>query len=200
MTYKEWEWELKQLLRGLPIEEFDDAIGYYRELYNDKTDAGYTEREILIEFGTPEECAARILSERGGSSRVATAWNTVSSKAKGVAKKARSSSALMGWLKAGLYIFVVFPLTLVWFSLLVSFGAVWVSGVGCAIGGALIAVVGIIQMIAVSGFASSLAVVGGGVAVAGIGLLFIPLGFYLTKWTAKLGALGFRALGGRKEK
>lgn len=63
MTYTKWESELKSLLAGLPENEIDEATRYYAEIYGDKRDAGFSDEDIIKEFGTPEECAEKIRTE-----------------------------------------------------------------------------------------------------------------------------------------
>ena len=60
MTYEQWEAKLKELLADASEEEINEAVGYYKEIYSDKKDAGLSDEEILREFGTPEDCAGRI--------------------------------------------------------------------------------------------------------------------------------------------
>ena len=63
MTYTKWESELKSLLAGLPEKEIEEATRYYSEIYGDKRDAGFSDEDIIKEFGTPEECAEKIRAE-----------------------------------------------------------------------------------------------------------------------------------------
>ena len=36
MTYEKWEKRLKSCLKPLPAEEKEDAVRYYKEMYEDK--------------------------------------------------------------------------------------------------------------------------------------------------------------------
>lgn len=65
MTKKEWEKRLLKNLKSLSKQERKEVLEYYREMYDDKLDTGFSEREILKEFGSPEECARKILAENG---------------------------------------------------------------------------------------------------------------------------------------
>lgn len=63
MTKWEWESELKRYLSRLSQAEQERAMGYYRELFADKAEAGMTETRIIEEFGNPADVAQEILSE-----------------------------------------------------------------------------------------------------------------------------------------
>ena len=65
MTQIEWENILLQSLSALAPNEQNEIAAYYREIYGDKLEAGLTPDEILTEFGSPQECAQRILQEAG---------------------------------------------------------------------------------------------------------------------------------------
>ena len=65
MTYNEWRDELKSNLLCVSESERRRVLDYYAEAYADRRDAGFTEREIIDDFGAPYDAAQRILSERG---------------------------------------------------------------------------------------------------------------------------------------
>lgn len=65
MTYNEWRDELKSNLLCVSEGERRRVLDYYAEAYADRRDAGFTEREIIDDFGAPYDAAQRILSERG---------------------------------------------------------------------------------------------------------------------------------------
>lgn len=66
MTYNEWRDELKSNLLSVPEAERKRVLDYYAEAYADRRDAGFSEREIIEEFGAPYDAAQRILSENKG--------------------------------------------------------------------------------------------------------------------------------------
>lgn len=68
MTYNEWRDELKSNLLCVPESERRRVLDYYAEAYADRRDAGYTEREIIEDFGAPYDAAQRILGENRSSS------------------------------------------------------------------------------------------------------------------------------------
>ena len=61
MKKKVWERRFLKTLKPLSKDERYSALAYYQELYDDKTESGICEEEILREFGEPERCAYRIL-------------------------------------------------------------------------------------------------------------------------------------------
>ena len=63
MTYNEWRDELKSNLLSVPESERRRVLDYYAEAYADRRDAGFSEREIIEDFGAPYDAAQRILSE-----------------------------------------------------------------------------------------------------------------------------------------
>lgn len=66
MTYNEWRDELKSNLLCVSEAERRRVLDYYAEAYADRRDAGYSEREIIEDFGAPYDAAQRILSESAG--------------------------------------------------------------------------------------------------------------------------------------
>ena len=65
MKYNEWRDELKDNLLCVSESERRRVLDYYAEAYADRRDAGFSEREIIDEFGAPYDAAQRILSESG---------------------------------------------------------------------------------------------------------------------------------------
>lgn len=63
MTYNEWRDELKTNLLCVSDAERRRVLDYYAEAYADRRDAGFTEREIIEDFGAPYDAAQRILAE-----------------------------------------------------------------------------------------------------------------------------------------
>lgn len=63
MTYTEWRDELKSNLLCVSESERRRVLDYYAEAYADRREAGFSEREIITDFGAPYDAAQRILSE-----------------------------------------------------------------------------------------------------------------------------------------
>lgn len=66
MTYTEWRDELKNNLLSVSESERRRVLEYYAEAYADRRDAGFSEQEIVAQFGAPYDAAKRILSEEDG--------------------------------------------------------------------------------------------------------------------------------------
>lgn len=62
MTYNEWRDELKSNLLCVSESERRRVLDYYAEAYADRRDAGFSEREIIEDFGAPYDAAQRILA------------------------------------------------------------------------------------------------------------------------------------------
>ena len=172
MTKKQWERNFLRCLRSLPQREREQALEYYREIYGDKAEAGYSEQEILREFGFPEDCAERILAERSEAPRPN--------------KTARdfADTYTVEGLGLSLLGFILFlPLSIVSFSLIVAFGAV-------SLAGGAVAAAGIVYAIAAPFLSIGNLTAAGGFGCFGIGLLMCGIGallcvgfFCLTKLT-----------------
>ena len=63
MTYNEWRDELKNNLLSVSEAERRRVLDYYAEAYADRRDAGFSEREIIADFGAPYDAAQRILND-----------------------------------------------------------------------------------------------------------------------------------------
>ena len=63
MTYIDWMDELNKNLLSLPREERARVTSYFSEMYADKRDAGFSEKQIIAEFGAPYDAAKRVLGE-----------------------------------------------------------------------------------------------------------------------------------------
>ena len=61
MTYNEWRDELKNNLLSVSEVERNQVLDYYAEAYADRRDAGFSEKDIIVEFGAPYDAAQRVL-------------------------------------------------------------------------------------------------------------------------------------------
>ena len=57
--------KLRSLLGKLSREDRKRILEFYNELIDDKLEAGLTEEEILLEFGSPEQLARQIFQDNG---------------------------------------------------------------------------------------------------------------------------------------
>ena len=176
MTKKIWEKRLLSNLRPLQKAERKKILDYYREMYGDKVEAGFSEAEILAEFGSPEACAARILAEEN--------VEIPPIKEKG---KAPSPWAIVGICFVSLIL--VLPLAITAFALIVTFFAVSVSGAAIAIAGVIYAIGAPLLSIGSLPAAGCFAHLGVGLTLCGVGCLlfvaFAPLTKYLAIGTGK---------------
>ena len=174
MKKKTWEKQLIKLLKPLPYAERQSVLNYYNEIYSDKIESGMTEEEIIAEFGFPEDCVQRILSENGERS------STVFAKRE---PRRFSLAEMIGLILGGLILFL--PLTITAFSLILSFGVVSLSGVIVTVCGAFYTVAAPIFG-AVTGHSAAVCIanVGLGITVCGVGLILTAVFFILTKYLA----------------
>ncbi len=174
MNYKTWERQLKKALHGLPKAEKTSATEYYRELYGDKLEAGVSEAEILQEFGSPTNCAARILEAAESSPQSDEKQNKAACKSTGV-----SAFYIVGM--AFLSLTIIIPLGAAAFSVLCAFGA---ATLGCGVG----ALGGIIYVFVApflgDGVAMAFVNIGAGFAICGAGILLALFFGFLTKYAA----------------
>lgn len=179
MTLKQWERRLVNSLKGLSKQERQTALEYYREIYGDKLDAGYTGEEIVEEFGSPEECAKNILSD---SDYTQTVMTKPKEKRTVVVKETYSAGAIVGLVCMTLLLII--PLYAVIVSVIAAFASCVIVGGACVVEGALFALVGPFYF-GIHGmpFGGIVANVGAAIATIGVGFL-IFVGFYLaTKYT-----------------
>lgn len=176
MTKKIWEKRLLSKLRPLRRAERKKILDYYREMYGDKAEAGYSEAEILAEFGSPEACAARILAEEN-----------VEIPPKKEKRRTSSPLAIVGIVFVSLIL--VLPLASVALALIVTFFAFTVSGAAIAIAGVIYAIGAPLLSIGSLSAAGVFAHLGVGLTLCGAGCLlfvaFAPLGKYLAIGTGK---------------
>lgn len=76
MTYNDWRDELKDNLLSVSESERKRVLDYYAEAYADRREAGFSEREIINEFGAPYDAAQRILHENDDGLNVNSETNS----------------------------------------------------------------------------------------------------------------------------
>ena len=172
MTYKKWEYELKCLLQGEPKKEVEELTRYYAEIYGDKKDAGYSDEDILIEFGTPEECAEKFRAE-----------NAVESGKKKFEFKLPPADKLVKL--SLLTIFVYLPLACVILSAIATVAGFAFGGAGIALGGVASVILSFVHLATGNGAAVFLSMLGLGLAAIGAGALIAIAFFYATKYSIK---------------
>ena len=182
MTYEQWEAKLKELLTGASEEEITEALGYYKEIYSDKKEAGLSDEEIVREFGAPEECAGRISYEADSEAGEACVAEKESSVSKGNLKfKFPFATSVLG---AVLFsIFVTIPLFSVLIGGISAFVAASIGGAAAALGGVGMVVLSFVQLFIGGGASPFFAMIGMGIASVGAGALCAISFFFITKYT-----------------
>ena len=187
MKYKRWERRLLKGLGALPKAERARIAEYYREMYAEMTGGGRSEESVLAEFGSPEKCAEQVLREE----------KTIPKRrVKGVepaANKTHSAAEV-----AGLILFTLFiglPLGIVAVGILITFGALCLSGGALGIAGLIFAA----YYPFVGTTATEIAAgVGVGIGASGAGLLLLVGFFYATKGLAIALGKTVKAVYGRR--
>jgi len=109
MTKLEFLAELRQYLAGLPLEDIEKSVDYYKESIDDRMEDGLTEEEAVAAMGDTKTIASEILAE-------ASLPPVVKKLKKPLKPKTR------GW--EIVLLILGFPL---WFPLLMSFAAIVLS-------------------------------------------------------------------------
>lgn len=169
MTYKVWEKKLRKYLSPLPKEEREAAAEYYREIYEDKTEAGELPESVLAEFGSPKDCAEKLLAENGKSLPSMPSAN------------ANSVASMIGMFF--LTVLIVIPLFAAAISIVAAFASVAVAGVVTALAGAIFTVASPFFVINGASFGAILAQMGMGVAACGVGVLLAIAFAFITKYS-----------------
>ncbi len=109
MTKLEFLAELRQCLAGLPLEDIEKSVEYYKESMDDRMEDGISEEEAVAAMGDVKEIAKGILAE--------ASLPPVQQK-----KEKKQKPKSRGW--EILLLILGFPL---WFPLLMSFAAIVLS-------------------------------------------------------------------------
>ena len=163
MNKQEFLGALKKRLSGLPKNEIEERLAFYGEMIDDRTEDGRTEEEAVAEIGGADEIAAQIIAdipltrlvkERIKPKRRLKTWEIV--------------LIVLGspiWLSLAIAAAAVFfSMYIVLCSLIVALWSVFVS----LIAGAIAAVPAFIVTFAHGNAASGLAVLSGGLILAGL--------------------------------
>ncbi len=174
MTYKEWEQRFLKTLKPLTSEERERLAEYYREMYEEKLSEGKSEDVILEEFGSPESSAYRILAE---NSEQKESEEVILEYPKSDYTLRDKSLEYIGIIILSLLLII--PIASVMLGVIISLGAVAISGVAVSVAG----VVGILALPFV-GAQNVVAMLGFLIASIGVGLLLFIAFYYLTKYTS----------------
>ena len=185
--------ELEYRLRHLTEEDKLDALEYYSEYIDDlNLPAG---SDICVHLGTPKEVACQIIAQ--------TTERRIDEQQE---KKTTKGFGSIVWL-AILGIFaspIAFPLALaaviIFFSLIVTIASIvfafGVSGFACVVSG----IAAVAASFFATGFAQKLLVLGGGLVVLSLGIMFFLLTKLLAKLMVKIFSGLIRAMASRRVK
>ena len=189
---------LRDRLRGLPQEDIDKSIDYYREMIDDRMEDGLKEETAVAALGSMDEIVSQILKEIPFSKIV---------KAK-VKQKRKMSAGIIVLLILGFLVW--FPLLVaaisVIFAVYASIWAVVISLYAATVSVAAVSVAGIVGFFIYLASGKALAgivLLGGGIACAGLSILFLFGSNLVTKGVVALGKiimLGLKRLLIRKER
>ena len=139
-------------------------------MFDEMRNAGRSEASVLAEFGSPEKCAKQVLAEeREGSKNTALVKD----------RKRFSAAEIVGLIFFTLLLTI--PVGSGMLGILVSFGALSLSGALIGVAGLIFAVYFPFSGVAEVGV---MAGIGIGVAASGVGLLLFVGFFYATKGLA----------------
>ena len=200
-----WEKELRGNLKRIPQDEIESILDYYNELFADKSEQGFSEREIIKGFGNPFDVAYKIVYD---SEHRRDFVDNTSNRSRGDMQLGNSSSNLTGDFVAqslhenngavqsqqpkerkkrgGIVARIVFFLpffivSVTLWSLIIGLTA---GGIGGAIGGLGMAVISLTQM--GTNARAALSSVGLSLASSGAGLLITVGAFFITKAAVRL--------------
>ena len=172
MTKKQWLKRFKKKLSALPRGEQEAAVQYYTELFNERTDRGESESDIINNFGSPEQAAVAIACEKDEYSKIAY----------------QSSGGLTAgrfFVVTILFICVGIPVLILIFALGVTAIALLASAFTMIAAGAVQTLYFLIIQLIYGFNAGFIAQIGIGLAAAGLGCLLVPLFLRCVKWIFK---------------
>ena len=165
MTKNEFLAELRRRLADIPPKDLDSSIDYYAEMIDDGMEEGLSEEEAVAAVGSVDEIVSQAVSD---APRVKPPRATVKTK-----RRLRAWEIVLlalgspVWLSLLIAAFaVVLALYVSLWSVVISLWAVFVSLIGCAFA----EVVGGIVVACFGNVLSGLALIGAGIACAGLSI------------------------------
>lgn len=193
MTRAEYMTTLSHSLRRLPREDFDRAMEYFEEYFNE---AGPEhEAEAVRDLGSPEEAARELimnLAEKNINEPPKTVKRGFHAVWVGILGVCAAPIALPLLLA---FACVIFALLIMVFAVIFAF---FVSAAGITACGVLAAAGGAALMFRT--FSDGVATIGAGLVMLGAGILFLYGSFLFCRWSLRKmsGSLGNITKGGRK--
>ena len=196
MTYAKWESEFQKCINSLPQKEKDEIIGYYREIYADKREAGLSDEEIIKNFGEPMLAAAKILMENAAEEKdsqeaeaekppVEEKKAEVPTKSDPTASRTGGKitvASVVGWFF--LIILLIIPFVAVLFSALAAVASVMVAGFAIAVSGVVLTVASPFAFFLGYTGLGVLATLGAALAMVGVGIILFETFYIITKYFA----------------
>ena len=140
MSKQEFLARLRKGLSGLPQEDIEERLGFYREMIEDQMEEGISEEEAVSAVGAVDEIIAQVVAE-----------TPIAKIAKERIKSKRRPSAgqivllALGsplWLSLVIAAFaVIFSLYISLWAIIISFWAVFSSLIGCGFGGVIAGII-----------------------------------------------------------
>lgn len=189
MTYLVWEKQLLGYLKSQPSEDKKQIVDYYREMYCDKVERGENPEDVLLGFGDPKNCAAKIIMEHAADdSKTEYApkndYQPPRREFKATSSYPRrvSVGGVIGWFF--FTVLLLIPLAAVAISVVATFGALAVSGYAMIFSGIVGAVASPFGLFLGWSGALALSAFGACVALAGVGAILSVVFTLLTKYSA----------------
>ena len=183
MNKTEYMNELKKRLSGLPYEEFQNAIMYYEEYFDD---AGVeNEQEVINNLGTPAEVAGQLIGE------FATKEQPTKTPPPSTKKTMKVIwITILAIFASPIALPIAIALAAVAFAIIVSVFAVFISiavtGVAMVVSGVGVSAVTLVGMImGAAHIGDGLFLIGSGLLSAGLGVLITMLTVFLSRVTFK---------------
>ncbi len=196
MTYVQWESEFEKCIGSLPKNEKDEIIGYYREIYADKREAGLSDEEIIKNFGEPMLAAAKILMENSTEEKDSKGAEAAEPSAEANKSEAPAKfkiptprfrgkitvASVVGWF----FLIVLFaiPLAAVLISAFAALAALTASGLAIAVSGAALTVASPFAFFLGYTVPGVFATLGCALAMVGIGIILFEIFYVITKYFA----------------
>ena len=159
--------ELREKLSGIPEREVEERLSFYAEMIDDRMEEGLAEEEAVAQIGGTEEIAARIVAD--------IPLVTLAKKRIQPQRRLRAWEIVLLCVGAPVWGSLLIAAVAAVLSLYASLWAVIVSlwaGFGALIGGAVGGLCGGLILAIGTKLPTGLALVGAGVALAGIGVFW----------------------------
>ena len=165
MSKQEFLAQLRKALSGLPKDDIEERLTFYREMIEDQMEEGLSEEEAVAAVGSVDEIVTQVITETS---------LTKNEKERMKSKRRLSTGEIvllaLGspiWLSLGIAAFAVFlSLYVSLWAVIISLWAVFVSFAACSIGGVLAWVVFTVG----GNGASGLAMLAAGIVCAGLAI------------------------------